>query len=685
MVSPMLLDTAFAASLGHRRPLAGWRRAAFFLGISLAPLGLISCAATAGGDPPPPVAAPPAATVTVSAPATQVAAGGTVQFTANVLNASNPAVTWEVNSIPSGNLTVGTVTPQGLYLGPANPPKPPQVTVSAVLAADAAISGSAPITVVAAVPTFGVLSWRNDTMLSGVDSQETILTPTSIHNSAQTVFGKVSACPVDGEIYAQPLYDPQVSLVAAGLHNVVFVATENDSVFAFDADASPCETLWKTSFLNPALGVATVPACLMMDGACVDGGVSNDVGTNDITPEIGITGTPVINPANGILYVVSKTKESTVNGPIYVQRLHALDITTGNEEPFSPVVIQALITGNGAGNNGQDQVPFDPLHENQSAALALSGTNVYVAFGSHGDVEPFHGWLLAYNVNTLAQVAVFNTTPNSSPSEGGISESGAAPSIDASGTIFGVTGQGVFDANNANAPNTEYAQTLLRLSVNSTAGSFTVVDRFTPFNQSLLTADGENLGSSGALLLPNQSSGPAHLAVIGGVPGVLYLVNRDNLGGYTLGGPDKVLGKLNLNGAIYSTPVFWQGSLYTSATGQNLSAYPLSNGVLASVPSALSPETFTFPAPSPVISANGASNGILWVVDASGWGADFAAATPAILRAYQATNLGDEIYNSSVNSADAAGLAVKFAVPTVANGKVYVGTQGELSVYGLLN
>ena len=684
----MLMDTVFASSAGRRRAPANWRRAVSLLGISLAPFGLISCTATTGGGGNPPAATTAllAATISVSAPATQVTAGGTLQFSANVQNASNSAVNWEVNSIPSGNVTFGTITPQGLYVGPVNPPTPPKVTVIAVLAANAAISGSAPITVVAGAPlTFGVFSWRNDSMLSGVNSQETILTPTNINNSARTAFGKLSACAVDGDVYAQPLYAPNVSLVAAGLHNVVFVATENDSVFAFDADASPCQTLWQTSFLNPVLGVTTVPACFMVSGACTDGGTSNDVGSNDITPEIGITGTPVIDPANGMLYVVSKTKESTVNGPIYVQRLHALDITTGNEEPFSPVVIQAIISGNGAGNNGQNQIPFDPLHQNQRAALALSGANIYVAFGSHGDVDPFHGWLLAYNVNTLARVAVFNTTPNRPPSQGGLSEAGAAPSIDASGTIFSVTGQGVFDANSATAPNTEYAQTLLRLSVNATAGTFTVQDRFTPFNQFVLTADSQNLGSSGALLLPNQSSGPAHLAVIGGEPGVLYLVNRDNLGGYALGGPDKVLGTLNLGGAIYGTPVFWQGALYTTATGQNLSTYALSNGILKTVPSMLSPEAFAFPAPSPVISANGTSNGIAWIIDSSGYGAGGAAATPAILRAYDAANLGNEIYNSSVNSADAAGLAVKFSVPTVANGKVYVGTQGELSIYGLLH
>ncbi len=684
MIFPMHSETIFSTSFGSRRPPAGWKSAACLLGVLLAPLGLISCAATGGGAPPP-APAPPAATVTVSAPATEVATGGTVQFSANVQNASDPTVTWEVNSIPGGNLNVGTITPQGLYAGPMNPPNPPKVAVTAVLAAAASIFGSAPIIVVADAPlSFGVFSWRNDTMISGINSQETILTPATINNSTKRQFGKIFACPVDGEVYAQPLYAENVSVAAAGLHNVVFVATENDSVFAFDADASPCQQIWQTSFLNPALGVSAVPACFMMGGACSDGGISNDVGTNDITPEIGITGTPVINPANGMLYVVSKTKESTANGLVYVQRLHALDVTTGNEEPFSPVVIQAIVSGSGAENNGQGQVPFDPLHANQCAALTLSGGNVYVAFGSHGDVDPFHGWLLAYDANTLAQVAVFNTTPNSSPSEGGIAQSGAAPSIDASGAIFDATGYGVFDAKNATAPNTEYAQTLLRLSVNAAAKNFTVLDRFTPFNQLALTTSDQNLGSSGVLLLPDQASGPPRLAVIGGESGVLYLVNRDNLGGFTAGGPDKVLATLNLNGAIDSTPLFWQGSLYTTATGQNLSAFPLSNGGLTAVANTLSQETFAFPPPTPVISANGTNNGIAWIIDSSGWGANGAAATPAILRAYDATNLGNEIYNSSANSADAAGLAVKFAVPTVANGKVYVGTQGELSVYGLL-
>lgn len=356
-----------------------------------------------------------------------MATGATAQFSVTVQNAADPTVTWEVNLIPGGNSNTGTITPSGLYQAPANQPNPPKVTVTAVLASNSAAYGSATITVIAAAPVnFGVFSWRNDSMLSGINSQETILTPATVSNAVVTQFGKLFACPVDGEVYAQPLYAANVSIPGAGLHNVVFVATENDSVFAFDADQSPCLTLWQTSFLNPANGVTTVPACYTAGGVCTDGGTSNDVGSNDITPEIGITGTPVINPAAGIIYVVSKTKNNTVTGATYTQELHALDITTGNEEPFSPVVIRAVVAGDGAGTTGQNQVPFDPLHENQSSGLTLFGGNIYVAFGSHGDVDPFHGWLLAYNASTLAQVAVFNTTPNSSPSRGGISESGAA-------------------------------------------------------------------------------------------------------------------------------------------------------------------------------------------------------------------------------------------------------------------
>lgn len=596
-------------------------------------------------------------------------------------------MTWQVNSIPGGNSNLGTITPAGLYQAPAAPPAPPKVTVTAVLAANSSISGSSSITVVAnsGGPSLaGVFSWRNDTRISGVNTQEAFLSPASIRNTPSAQFGKLFACPVDGEVYAQPLYAKNVSIAGGGLHNVVFVATEHDSVFAFDADTSPCQTLWRISFLNSTNGVTSVPACYTANGACTDGGTSNDVGSNDITPEIGITGTPVINPATGVLYVVSKTRTLSPSGATYTQELHALDITTGNEEPFSPTVIQAMSVGTGAGTTGQNQVPLDSLRENQSGALALFGGNIYIPFGSHGDVDPFHGWLLAYNANTLAQVAVFDTTPNSSPSRGGISQSGAAPSFDSSGNIFVVTGLGVFDANSTIAPNTEYAQTLLKLSPNPATRTFAVQSSFTPFNQLVMTSDAQSLGTTGALLLPDQTNGPPHLAVIASQPGTLYLINRDALGGFTPGGPDNVPQELNLGGPAYGTPVFWQGALYTTAVGQTLSAYSLSNGVLNTAPSTNSPETFAFPAASPVISSNGAGDGIVWLVDSSGYGGG-SPATPAILHAYDATNVGNELYNSSTNSADAAGLAVKFAVPTVANGKVYVGTQGELSVYGLLN
>jgi hypothetical protein len=661
----------------------------------LVPLLLASCGGggNSGGPPPPP---PPPATVTVMPATAQVGVNGTIQLSATVDNSSETAISWEVD----GDAADGIIRSDGRYIAPASVPNPDVVTVTAVLASDPSVSGSAQITVTRVLTAFaGTFSWRNDLGITGENTQEVTLSPSVLTGGG---FGKLFSCAVDGYVYAQPLYVANLAISGNGTHNVLFVATEHDSVYAFDADAAPCQTLWQKSFLNIANGVTTVPSCPLsgtLPAICGPAGWNgeNDVGTDDIEPEIGITGTPVIDPASQTLYVVAKTKESTSLGPNYVQRLHAIDITTGQEIPGSPVEIQATVPGNGAGNNGMGQVPFDPLKENQRAALALSGGNVYIAFGSHGDVDPFHGWLLAYNAATLAQVAVFNTTPNILPSRGGIGQSGAAPSVDVSGNIFVATGNGTFDANSVTAPNTDYAQTLLRLQVNQGAASFSVVDSFTPFNVLALNSSNPPLdfGASGALLLPDQTSVPPHVALIGSEAGVLYLLNRDSLGGYTLGGPDQVVLEMCINqDGIFGTPVYFQATntIYIAGAGDQLKAFPYPNNLLPpvikcpqySVPISQSPTTFGFPGASPVISANGASNGIVWVIDSSGYGATGAQATSAVLHAYDATNLGNELYNSSMNSADAAGLAVKFAVPTVANGKVYVGAQGEVSVYGLL-
>jgi len=648
--------TAASSAISRRTSAIRGRRIhalAWIAVLATAPF-LVSCSGTSGGasDPADPPAAP--ATVSVAGPSGRVAAGATAHFVATVTNAASTNVNWEVNGIPGGNSTAGTIGASGLYTAPASVPSPATVSVTAVLVTDATKTGSATITVVSAAQNNGgVFAWRNDSMLSGVNSAETLLTPATVSGGT---FGKLFACPVDGEVYAQPLYMANLSIPTMGLHNVVFVATENDSVYAFDADATVCQTLWQTSFLTG--GATPVP--------------SGDTGSGAISPEIGITGTPAIDPVGETLFVVSKTK---LNGG-YVQQLHALDLFFGGEKSGGPVAIQATVKGTGDGNNNGGQVPFDPLHENQNGGLLLSGGLVYVVFGGYGNTDPFHGWAFAYNAATLGQVAVFNTTANGA--RGGIGPAGASPSADSSGNIFLASGNGSFDLN---TPRTDYGETVARLGAQTLA----VADFFTPFTQAYLNASTLDLGSSGILLLPNQTGSIPHMAMVGSQQGILYLLNRDNLGQYAPGGPDHVVDQLpvgTLAGAIFGTPALWTGTntLYIAASGDSLKGFSFSGGVLTHSPSSQSSAIFGSPGASPAISSNGSASGIVWMVDTSGFGTT----QPAVLHAYDATNLSKELYDSSVKSGDAAGDAVPFVVPTVFNGKVFVGTQTELSVYGLL-
>ena len=460
---------------------------------------------------------------------------------------------------------------------------------------------------------------------------------------------------------------PNVTIPGAGTHNVIYVATEHDSVYAFDADATPCQSLWQVSFLDPAVAATTVP--------------STDVGTTDITPEIGITGTPAIDPATGILYVSAETQELSGSTLVYVHRLHALDILTGNEKPGSPLVIRATVPGTGDGTAG-GQVALDGLTANQRAGLLLTGGNIYVAFASHADLDPYHGWLLAYTYagNALAQVAAFNTTPNGM--RAGIWQSGAPPSVDASGNIFAVTSNGTFDLT---TPRTNYAETFIKLAVSGSPKTFSVADMFTPSNQIVLTANGTPLGSTGALLLPDQTGTHPHEAVFGDLTGKLYVANRDNLGGYTPGGPDKILQTLIFPAELTGTPAYSSANsaIYVAAAYDHLKMFAISAGTLASSPTSQSAVTFPFPGGSPAISSNGASGSVVWILDTSAFGSPDPSTRSAVLRAYDAANLTTELYDSAQIAADAAGAAVKFTVPTVANGKVYVGTQTEISVYAL--
>src|SRR5712692_3509588 len=355
----------------------------------------------------------------------------------------------------------------GLYRAPASPSRP--ATVTRLSQANTTESGSASATIVTMAAFSGTFTWRNDNARTGQNRQELLLTPTTV-NPAK--FGKVFSFPVDGEVYAQPLYVPNVQIPGRGARNVVYVATEHDTVYAFDADGRPTSSLWAKSLI-PA-GGTTVPLP-SPDLVCPD----------IIHPEIGITGTPAIDPQTNTLYVVGATKENSN----FVQRLHALDIATGAEKFGGPKAIQASVRGIGAGGDGQGNIPFDSLRQNQRAALLLSGGRVYIAWASFCDIDPYHGWLLGYAAANLQQVAVFNATPNGT--EGAIWQSGAGPSADSNGNIYVITGNGTFDRDTGGV---DFGDSFLKLNANLT----TVHDFFTPFNQALLSEadlDSQNVQS----------------------------------------------------------------------------------------------------------------------------------------------------------------------------------------------
>jgi len=506
-----------------------------------------------------------------------------------------------------------------------------------------------------------VTTYHNDIARDGQNLNEFLLTPANV-NPAQ--FGKLFVQPVDGYIYAQPLYVSGVPVPGCAgdgcVHNMVFIATEHDSVYAFDADSDAganANPLWHVSFINPAAGITTVNS--QLDAAC-----------SDIVPEIGITGTPVIDPSSNTLYVVANTKE---NG-VFFQRLHALDLGSGAEKFGGPIVIQATVPGTGAGQSG-GLVSFNPLKESQRPGLLLLSGLVYITWASHCDLGPYHGWVIAYDAESLQQVAVWNSTPDGG--DGGIWQSGGAPAADSSGNVFLATGNGSFDLNTGGP---DAGDTILKIGPAS-SGAFPVLDYFTPYNQATLSAGDTDLGSGGVMLFPDQPVGSPHqhLLTETGKQGTLYLVNRDDMGHFNANGNGQIVQSFGAGGGLYSTPAFWNNTLYVGGTNDALKAFSFDaggSGLLSNSPASSSPETFYFPGPSPSISANGNSNALVWALQET--------EPLAVLRVYDATNLSNELYNSTENAQDSAGPSVKFAVPTVVNGKVYVGTATQLAVYGLV-
>ncbi|HEV2388048.1 MAG TPA: hypothetical protein VGS20_12420 [Candidatus Acidoferrales bacterium] len=498
----------------------------------------------------------------------------------------------------------------------------------------------------------GVFTYHNNLARTGLNSNETILTPANVN---PRTFGKLFADAVDGYVYAQPLYVPGVRIPGRGARNVVYVATENDSVYAFDADrAGP--PLWHASLLEGGTPMA-----------------SADVSCTQIVPQIGITGTPVIDPATATLYAVAMVKHGTGSGASYAQRLHALDLATGAEKFGGPVTIAGSTPGIGEGQV-RNVVSFDAFSHLNRPGLALAGGVLYIAFGSHCDLGTYHGWVFAYGAGPagLRLRAVFDTTPNGFWAA--IWQAGGAPAIDPEGNVYLMTGNGTFNAA------ADYGDSLLKLALRG--NSLRAIDSFTPYDEKSLDEQDLDLGSSGPILLPDQPGPHPRLVVGAGKNGTIYLVDRDRLGGYDPKSNNQIV--QTLPSAIaenFSMPAYWNGRVYFGGVDDPIKAFQLTGGRLSDAPVSSTQNSFGYSGASPSISADGVKSAILWALQVDGYGSG----GPVILHAYDAANLSRELYSSaSAGPRDRADAAVKFTTPTIANGKVYFGTQDHLDAYGLL-
>lgn len=496
-----------------------------------------------------------------------------------------------------------------------------------------------------------VITYHYDNQRTGQNLNETTLTPANVNS---TKFGKLGEFAVDGKVDAQPLYLSNVN-TSQGKKNVLYVATEHDSVYAFDAgSAGAGNPIWKVSLL----GTGESP--------------SDDHGCFQVTPEIGVTSTPVIDRSRGAVYVIAVSKNSAGQ---YFQRIHALDLTTGQELFGGPKTITATYPGTGAGSSGGNNVFNAGQYLERPGLLEVNGT-IVTTWGSHCDQTPYTSWVIAFNAGTLAQSGVLNLVPNGS--DGGIWMSGAAPAADVAGNIYFIIGNGTFDtALDTNGFPTSHDCGNCFVKVSSSA-PLSLLDYFTPSNTVAQSNVDTDFGSGGPLLLPDvqDSSGSTrHLAVGAGKDANIYVLDRDNMGKFNAA-QNQIYQQITgqLAGAEFAKPSYFNGTVYFAAVGDALKAFPVTSAKLAAAPSSQSAHVFTYPGASPTISANGATNGIVWAVDNSG----------ASLHAFDATNLGNELYDSSTTGGRDSFAGNKFITPVVANGKVYVGTPNSVAVFGLL-
>jgi len=611
-------------------------------------------------------------TVNVSPGTAAITLWQTQQFTPTVPGGG--AVTWTVDGVAGGNGSVGTISAGGAYTpGTA-------VGTHSVVATSVANTSESGGAVVAVTNLAGVYTYHDDLARDGANTQEFSLTTENVNTST---FGKLFSCTnPDGAIYAQPLWVANVTINGAQ-HDVVVVATAHDSLFAFDADANPCTTLWQVSLIDTNHGglggETTVPSGTT--------GFLVGKGLGDITPEVGVTGTPVIDPSTNTIYVVSKSVNAAQT--TFYQRLHAINLATGTEKTGSPVTIAGTFPGNATGTG---TIIFSPQQENQRSGLVLVNGTVYIAWAAHEDVQPYYGWVMSYTYNGTAftQTGVLNVTPDASG--GGIWMDGGAMAADSNNNLYLLSGNGAFDATSASPPNLDYGDSMLQLSP-----ALNILQYFTPTDQLTDDENDGDFGSGGAAVLADLPAGSpyTHLVMGGGKDGNLYVLNRDLLGGL---GDGAAVQMLPQGHGIFATGAYWNGNYYIASGGGPLNAYLLNTAQAQFSLGSTSTAVFGWPGGTPSISAAGAQAGIVWILNTNQYCTNQSKGCgPAVLFAYDATNLANALWNSSLVSTDAAGNAVKFNVPTVANGKVYVGTRGnntggaygstsisgELDVYGI--
>jgi len=528
-----------------------------------------------------------------------------------------------------------------------------------------------------------VVTWHNNNARTGANTSETVLTPSNVNKSR---FGKLFTLNVTGEVYAQPLVVSDVKMTSTNKENLVFVATEADRVYAFDANTG--KKVWSRDFTDPKHGI-TAPT-------------AEDIGSADIGPQNGITATPVIDTTTGTLYVVTKVKhpineesskslneqnesdeedaapDPNAGSENFEIRLRALDIKTGEDKFAGSTVVDAIVPGAGAGQVGDRAaplVPFNAQRENERAALLLLNGRVYISFASHGDNDPYHGWLFGYDAQTLKQQTVLNLSPDGLRAP--IWQGGAGPAADSAGNIFAAVGNGTFDAA-IGGP--DWGDSVIKIST-SNSKTLKIVDSFTPHDQAFLLHTDADLGPDGVVLLPHNE------AVVGDKRGRLYIVKQNGMGGFDLK-KDHVVQEINAFGGsqIYSTVAYFNKKIYLAANGQPLVVFKMKSDGTFSGPVTKTTLKYGYPGATPSISANDESNGIVWTIERVATTPDEGGSPgKAILHAYDANTL-KELYNASMNASRdlPSGGGIKFSVPTIANGEVFVGTTNGVAVYGLL-